>query len=83
VIILFTGAVTFAATYGALAVTTRDVLLLGLFTFAIGLSVSFALAPANWYLGRLAMRGNSIPLPLCLPGHCWAVRLPWWYCGSI
>ena len=87
VIILFTGAVTFAATYGALAVTTRDVLLLGLFTFAIGLSVSFALAPANWYLGAVSNAGQLNPsAPLftgTLLGGSLALVVLWFDMNSI
>jgi hypothetical protein len=87
VIILFTGAVTLAATYGALAVTTRGVLLLGLFTFAIGLSVSFALAPADWYLGAVSNAGQLNPsAPLftgTLLGGSLALVVLWFDMNSI
>lgn|GEM_PF-4338999 len=45
VIIIFTGAVTFGAAYSALVASTRTVLLLGLTTFVLGFSASFALSP--------------------------------------
>lgn len=47
IVIVCTGTTTFAATYSALAATTRNVLALGLLIFLIGFSVSFALAPAT------------------------------------
>jgi hypothetical protein len=43
IIVLFTGTTTLIATYNALAVTTREILLLGLLIFAVGFSASFAL----------------------------------------
>jgi hypothetical protein len=65
VIIVFTGTMTFAAVFGALAVTTRGVLLLGLFTVMIGLAVSFALAPEiddqQWWLKAVSSAGQFNP----------------------
>ena len=65
VIIVFTGTMTFAAVFCALAVTTRGVLLLGLFIVMIGLAVSFALAPTTndqqWWLKAVSSAGQLNP----------------------
>ena len=67
VIILFNAVITFAATYGALAASTRDVLMLGLFTFAIGLLASFSLAPPlppdnqQWWQSAVSNAGQFNP----------------------
>ena len=63
---LFTGTLTFAATYGALAVSTRDVLVLGLVTFLAGFLVSFALAPTlpdgrQWWQSAVSNAGQLNP----------------------
>ncbi|MBZ0294262.1 MAG: hypothetical protein K8L99_16990 [Anaerolineae bacterium] len=65
VIIAFTATMTLAATYGALAVSTRDVLLLGLFTYAAGFATSFALAPPTlerqWWQVAVSNAGQFNP----------------------
>ncbi|MEP7290238.1 MAG: hypothetical protein ABI835_00590 [Chloroflexota bacterium] len=65
VIVIFTGTVTFAAAYGALAATTRDVLLLGLFTFVFGFCASFALSPLiegrQWWERAVSNAGQLNP----------------------
>lgn len=65
VIIAFTATVTLAATYGALAVSTRDILLLGLFTYAAGFATSFALVPPTlerqWWEVAVSNAGQLNP----------------------
>lgn len=65
IIVMFTGVVTLVATYGALAVTTREILLLGLFMFVIGFSASFALAPPTherqWWEVAVSNAGQLNP----------------------
>lgn len=65
IIVVFTGAITFAGAFGALAASTRDVLLLGLFTFVFGFSASFALAPRfqelEWWQGAVSNVGQLNP----------------------
>lgn len=69
VVVVFTGSVTFGATFVALVASTRDVLLLGLFTFVFGFSASFALAPATivdgspfeWWQGAVSSAGQLNP----------------------
>ena len=69
IIVAFTGTITFAGAWGALAASTRDVLLLGLFTFVFGFSASFALAPATqvdgigfeWWQGAVSNVGQFNP----------------------
>ncbi|MBA3872635.1 MAG: hypothetical protein H0X30_26155 [Anaerolineae bacterium] len=65
-ILLFTGLITFITTFGALAVTTHEVLLLGLGTLGIGFMVSFALAQPN-----CRQSGFSVPLLCLLPVRQW------------
>ena len=64
-IILFTGVTTLIATYGALAVTTREVLLLALLIFATGFSASFALSPLvrkqEWWQLAVSSAGEFNP----------------------
>jgi hypothetical protein len=67
VIVIFNLVVTFAATYAALAAATRDVLMLGLFTFAVGLLASFSLAPLlppdnqQWWQSAVSNAGQFNP----------------------
>ncbi|MEO8608515.1 MAG: hypothetical protein ABI690_11560 [Chloroflexota bacterium] len=64
-IVLFTGATTLIATYGALAVTTREILLLGLLIFVTGFSASFALSPLvrkqEWWQLAVSSAGEFNP----------------------
>ena len=66
VVALFTSTMTFVAAFGALAVTTRDILALGLFVFLAGFSVSFALAPilgdgSQWWQSAVSNAGQLNP----------------------
>ena len=65
VIIGFTAVTTFVATYGALAVTTRGVLLLTLMTYGFGLSASFALSQLidgqQWWERAVSAAGQLNP----------------------
>lgn len=65
IIVAFTGTVTFAAAYMALAASTRVVLMLGLFTFFFGFSASFALSPLiqgrQWWASAVSNAGQLNP----------------------
>lgn len=65
IIVLFTGVTTLIAAYGALAVTTREVLLLALLIFATGFSASFALSPLvrnqEWWQLAVSSAGEFNP----------------------
>ena len=65
VIVLFTGTITFIATYVALAASTRTVLSLGLFTLAAGFALSFALVPQSlghqWWEVAVSNAGQFNP----------------------
>jgi hypothetical protein len=65
VIILFISTTTLIATYCALAVTTREILLLGLMIFVVGFSASFALtkpyADHQWWQIAVSNAGQLNP----------------------
>jgi hypothetical protein len=67
IVVLFTWAITFAATYASLAVTTRETLLLALSIFVIGFSASFALSPQlgdarkEWWQMAVSSAGQENP----------------------
>ena len=60
-----TAVMTFIATFGALAVTTRGILLLGLMTYLFGLTASFALTPLidgqQWWQRAVSSAGQLNP----------------------
>ncbi|MEZ4669588.1 MAG: hypothetical protein R3E39_16915 [Anaerolineae bacterium] len=66
VVVLFTTLATYIAAYGALALSTRDVLMLAMFIFFIGFAVSFALAPEDsnkqqWWERAVSNAGQLNP----------------------
>ncbi len=68
VVILFTFSVTIASTFWALAVTTRELFLIGMMTTVAGLFVSFSIAPQipdpdriYWWQHAVSMLGKYMP----------------------
>jgi hypothetical protein len=67
IVVLFTWGITFVATYTALAVTTREILLLALLIFVIGFAASFALSPQlgaakkEWWQMAVSSAGQENP----------------------
>ena len=92
VIVLFTGTITFIATYLALAASTRDILLLGLFILGVGFSVSFALVPQSlvehqWWQVAVSNAGQFNPSASLFTGTLLsgslALAIPWFDTDSI
>jgi hypothetical protein len=68
VVILFTFSVTIASAFWALAVTTRELFLIGMMATVAGLFVSFSIAPQipdpdriNWWQHAVSMLGKYMP----------------------